>query len=185
MTLEDGRWHLGIGDPNPTGWITVFAYLGAMVLCYACYRRAQPGNHRQFWLLMVVVMALLSLNKQLDLQTWFTEVGRDLAKEHGWYERRKFVQGIFIAWLIVTGLIAQLWLRKWLHSLDSYAQLAGVGLVILGVFVVIRASSFHRFDQMLGFTIADVRFNVIFEISGISVIAWGAWGRLKMKDHPK
>ena len=179
MTLNDGRWHAGIGDPDATGWITVLAYTVAMVFCYACHRKAHQGGHRQFWFAMAIIMALLGVNKQLDLQTWFTQWGRDLALEYGWYQRRRLVQGLFIAWLILAGLLAQSWLRQWLKSLDVYARRAGVGLVLLGAFVVIRATSFHHVDQMLGFTLASIRVNVILELTGIAVIVWAARGRLK------
>ena len=36
------------------------------------------------------------MNKQLDLQTAFTELGRVLAQTEGWYEQRRTVQFWFI-----------------------------------------------------------------------------------------
>ena len=175
---NDGRWHPGIGDPDATGWITVAAYATAMLLCYLCQRKAPPGPARQFWMGMALVMAALGLNKQLDLQTWFTEVGRDLALAYGWYASRRVVQAVFIGVLLVAGLLVRAWLLQRLHVLDACARRAGSGLVVLGVFVLVRATSFHHVDALLGFAIENVRLNAVLELGGIALIAFAAWGRL-------
>lgn len=174
---HDGRWHPGIGDPNATGWITVVAYAGAMLLCYLCQRKSPPGPARQFWMGMTCIMAALGVNKQLDLQTWLTEVGRDLALTYGWYAKRRVVQAFFIGALLVGGLVARSWLLQRLTGLDVYARRAASGLVVLGVFVLVRAASFHHVDALLGFAIENVRLNVVLELGGIAIIAYAAWGR--------
>ena len=176
---QDGRWHPGIGDPNVTGWITVAAYAGAMLLCYLCQRKAEPGPTRQFWWAMVLTMGIFGINKQLDLQTLFTQVGRDLALQHGWYASRRTVQAIFIFALVVAGVVARVGLMKRLQGLDVYARRAASGLVVLGIFVVVRASSFHHVDVLLGFTLENIRLNVVLELDGIAIIAVAAWGRLR------
>jgi len=178
-TSIDGRWEPGIGDPTIIGWVTVAAYGSAMVLCYLSSRKLPPGPHRQFWFYMTVIMALLGLNKQLDLQTWFTQTGRDLALENGWYERRRLVQVIFIAWLVLVGLVTMSWLKNWLRHLDRYARRAAVGLVLLVVFVIIRATSFHHVDRMLGLTLEGLRVNALLELTGIGLIALAALARLR------
>lgn len=177
---HDGRWHAGIGDPTATGWITVGAYACAMVLCYLCQREAQQGPERQFWVGMAVVMAGLGLNKQLDLQTWVTQVGRDLSLAYGWYAQRRLVQALFIGALVVAGLVAWSWLLLRFKGLDVFARRAVSGLVVLGVFVLVRAMSFHHVDVLLGFSIENVRLNVVLELGGIATIAWAAWGRWRV-----
>lgn len=179
-TSHDGRWHAGIGDPNATGWITVAAYASAALLCYLCQRKTPTGPARQFWWAMALTMAALGLNKQLDLQTWFTEVGRDLSLQYGWYARRRTVQAVFIGALLIAGLVARSWLLHRIKALDVYARRAASGLVVLGVFVLVRATSFHHVDALLGFTIENIRLNVVLELSGIAIIVVGAWGRLRL-----
>ncbi len=176
---HDGRWHPGIGDPHATGWITVAAYASAMLLCYLCQRKSPAGPARQFWVCMALTMAALGLNKQLDLQTWVTQVGRDLALAHGWYTQRRLVQAFFIGLLLVSGLVARSWLLQRLKGLDVYARRAASGLVVLGVFVLVRAASFHHVDALLGFAVENVRLNVVLELGGIAIIAYAAWGRLR------
>lgn len=175
---QDGRWHPGIGDPNITGWVTVAAYAFAMVLCYLCHRKTPAGPARQFWGMVALTLGALGINKQLDLQTLFTQVGRDLALQYGWYAHRRVVQAIFIGALLVTGLVARLWLVQRLRGLDVYARRAASGLVVLGIFVLVRATSFHHVDVLLGFTLENIRLNVLLELGGIATIAIAAWGRL-------
>lgn len=181
-TSIDGRWEPGIGDPTVIGWVTVAAYGAAMILCYLSSRKMPAGPHRQFWFYMTVIMALLGINKQLDLQTWFTQTGRDLAMENGWYERRRMVQVIFIAWLALAGILAMSWLKNWLRHLDRYARRAAVGLVLLVVFVIVRATSFHHIDRMLGISLEGLRVNALLELSGIGLIALAALARLRAPE---
>lgn len=173
-TSIDGRWEPGIGDPTIAGWITVAAYGAAMVLCYLCYRKMRPGPERQFWLYLTLVMALLGINKQLDLQTWFTQFGRDMALENGWYARRRIVQVVFIGWLVLLGLVTQKWLFGWLKHLSHYARRAATGLVLLTIFVIVRATSFHHVDRMLGISLEGLRVNVLLELGGIGLIVLAA-----------
>lgn len=178
-TSIDGRWELGIGDPTAIGWATVAAYGTAMALCYLSSRKLPPGPHRQFWFYMMIIMALLGINKQLDLQSWFTQTGRDLALENGWYERRRLVQVIFVAWLVLAGLVTMSWLKSRLRHLDRYARRAAIGLVLLAVFVIVRATSFHHIDRMLGISLEGLRVNALLELSGIGLIAMAALARLR------
>ncbi|HVZ33497.1 MAG TPA: hypothetical protein VG963_13790, partial [Polyangiaceae bacterium] len=110
VTGADGRWHPGIGDPSVLGWLTVVAYFVAAVLAFRALRvhlgrarrggaSAQAGDElllARFWGLVLAAMILLGINKQLDLQTLFTEIGRDLAHAQGWYETRRRYQVAFI-----------------------------------------------------------------------------------------
>lgn len=174
-----GRWELGIGDPTAIGWATVAAYALATWVCYRCKRDAPEALSRRFWLGMALTMALLGINKQLDLQTWFTQTGRDFALEYGWYERRRMVQIFFIVWLALAGLVLHLRLWRWLKALDRYARLAAMGLVLLGFFVVVRAVSFHHIDKLLGFKMENVSMNAFLELGGIGVVVWAAVARLR------
>lgn len=176
-TTSDGRWHPGIGDPNATGWITVAAYAAAVLLCYLCQRQAQPGPHRHFWFGLMLIMAALGINKQLDLQTWLTEIGRDLALQYGWYARRRVVQVLFIVAMVLGGLVVSAWLARRLKDLDAYARRAAYGLVVLGGFVLIRAASFHHVDRLLGFSWNHIAVNAVLELGGIGAIVHSAWMR--------
>lgn len=173
-TATDGRWHPGIGDPTATGWITVAAYALACLLCWWCARRTVPGAERRFWWALAVVLLLLGINKQLDLQTWLTQFARDRALADGWYAHRQVMQVIFIAWLATVGAVLLRWLAARLGNLHRSTRLAAMGLLVLGVFVLMRAASFHHIDVLLSLNFSNVRVNAVLELSGIGVIIYAA-----------
>jgi hypothetical protein len=167
----DGRWMAGIGDPSPMGWITVAAYGAAAALAarnaFAARRSAAPVG---FWLTLTLVMLLLGINKQLDLQTWFGQTGRDIALSQGWYGRRRTVQAMFIV-LLGAGAIAfvaaarRYWVARW----HEYRWVF-LGVVLLAVFIVIRAASFHHIDEFIHFDIGKTTLGRALEIIGVIVI---------------
>lgn len=180
-TVEE-RWQLGIGDPTFMGWVTVFAYWMAALVCWRAARKARQAQEtnafsnrsRIFWLLSALFLVLLGINKQLDLQTWFTLFAKHLAQEQGWYEQRRWFQAIFIALVAVVGTGLMCFMAWLVKGSRDRAKLALIGGVFLGVFVLIRASSFHHVDQMLGFRLAGLKMNWIFELSGIACVALAA-----------
>ncbi len=186
IAANDGRWHPGIGDPTVVGWVTVGAYALATVLCAMCAWR-EPGDRRQrrFWCVLAALMLLLGVNKQLDLQTWFTEIGRDLARADGWYDIRHQVQVSFISLLAVLGLLSQVWLYRSLRDFGSEARLAAIGLAFLAVFVVTRAASFHHADMLLGMKLGGwLKVNALLELGGIGCIAWASLWCIANRGRP-
>ena len=87
-----GHWSPGIGDPTMAGWITVVLYLLAAWICLQAARRSRAVDTRappgawepRLWTVFAVVLVALGIDKQLDLQTAFTESMRGLAREQGW-----------------------------------------------------------------------------------------------------
>jgi hypothetical protein len=126
-----------------------------------------------FWLLVLCATVLLGANKQLDLQSWFTQVGRDVAKAHGWYQERRNVQITLIAILIASGLVGIGIIALMLRRVLRHVAGAVLGLVFLVTFVAVRAASFHHVDRWLGAGV--VRLNWVLELGGIGLIALSAW----------
>ena len=178
MTVEDGTWHFGIGDPTPFGWFTVVAYFGAAFCCWIAMRFSASAPNRDhtalFWLLLAAALVGLGVNKQLDLQTALTEFGRMLARSEGWYERRQRLQIYFIVAVGVSGVIA-LSAFAWLSiPLSLGRSLALAGTVLLVAFVLVRAASFHHLDAILGQSALGLRWNWILELTGIGLVGAGA-----------
>ncbi len=177
----DGRWRIGIGDPSVFGWITVLGYFAAAFLCWrasdAARRRlrgAQKNLSLQrrlvwFWLALVGVLTVLGVNKQLDLQSLFTEIGRDVALSHGWYGRRYVVQLAFVIGLGGAGILGAGLLAYWLRGVMRHVLGPALGVTALFVFVVIRAASFHKVDFAL--MSGSVRLNWVLELGGIAIVA--------------
>lgn len=189
------RWEPGIGDPSIAGWITVAAYCAAAILCLLNFRMAPmlvPGKGvlrlKLFFLLATLGMLALAVNKQLDLQTWLTQTGKDLAKQQGWYESRREVQKQFIyavalasAGSIVLGLVV-------LRGLWRYAAVPLLGLTATLAYVVVRAAAFNHIDHLIGGRFAGLRVNFIFEMIGVTILVAGAAAnlrkaRIKPPDH--
>lgn len=180
-----GHWSPGIGDPSVFGWITVFLYIAT---AWQCSRLAtkhsaqlQPGETTLWWVLALGLLAL-GINKQLDLQTAFTEIGRMVAIHQGWYARHREVQLEFIYGIAaVAGLtaVALAVLARRAHVATIFALL---GSVFLLAFVVIRAASFHHVDLFIKSEFLGMRMNWLMEIGGICIISAGALWRCRVAN---
>ena len=171
-----GRWSPGIGDPTFAGWLTTVAYFVTSVLCLRAYRRRRPigpadgVTAARAWLLLSAALFALGINKQLDLQTMFSELGRGLALSQGWYNQRRVVQLVFVA-LTVTVAALVAWRAARLARSELFElRLALVGVILLVGFILVRASSFHAVDWLLGRSWKSVRLNSLLELSGIGCV---------------
>ncbi|MFX0547482.1 isopropylmalate isomerase [Roseovarius sp. S1116L3] len=167
------RWSPQIGDPSIIGWITVASYFIVSVFSVMVSYR-QFGRHRMFWLFLTVLLFALGVNKQLDLQSALTAVGRCLAQAQGWYAERRTFQLRFIISIIISSFLfgpLLVWLmRRHLRRV----WLALIGILLLLVFVAVRAIGFHHFDQFIGYEIGSIRINWVFEIGGTTMIGFNA-----------
>jgi len=174
------NWTPTIGDPTPIGWFTVFFYFLTSVLAFVtAYKCRCVKIDFRFWILLAVFLLLLGINKQLDVQSLFTEIGRVIARKQGWYNDRRRIQAVFVILFFILSLIsiALLWwiLRKeWRKLLFPIT-----GLLLLISFIVIRAASFHHVDQLLKSGSCGVRMNWILELGGIGWLMISAAYRLK------
>jgi hypothetical protein len=168
-------WRPGIGDPTALGWITVAGYFIAAITCVLARRAAQrnelglPTQHT--WTLLSATLLALGINKQLDLQTLLTDIGRLVARQEGWYSQRRPVQALFIALLIVVCALGIWWCWRRVRHSPIEIKFAIAGLVMLILYAVVRAVSFHHVDAMLGMRWMDMRLSWLIELGGIACIA--------------
>jgi hypothetical protein len=120
-------------------------------------------------------MILLGINKQLDLQSLFTEIGRQIVRAQGWMDHRRIVQFWFIVAFGTTAIAAFLSLVRIRRDLFRRFTLAFTGLFFLLCFIVIRAAGFHHFDEMLGFRLFGAKMNWLLELTGIYAIVLAAF----------
>lgn len=179
--LNEIQWHANIGDPSLMGWFTVGAYFCTAILASKLYLSSSRvfSEHvvqqKQFWLFMAVILFTLGINKQLDLQSLLTAVGRYYAHRDGWYEHRRVIQvgmimGILLLMSVVTG-----WFLFYVKAILKANWLAVLGIGFLLVFVMVRATSFHDMDVLINTTILGMRMNWVLELSGIMCIAYSAF----------
>jgi hypothetical protein len=126
------------------------------------------------------MLLFLGMNKQLDLQSAFTELGRILAADQGWYAVRHRVQRVFILAVGVIAVACAVGLLVLLRRTRHATRLAAFGATLLMAFILIRASSFHHVDLFIRAEWWNVRGNWFAEIGGIAIIIAGAcWGLKK------
>jgi hypothetical protein len=183
-----GYWSPGIGDPTVAGWVTVLLYFAAAVVCFRVGRHddwALPRAERVLYRLLTLALVALGVNKQLDLQTALTELGRMVAAEGDWYDERRAVQKAFIVGVGLTAAMAVAGAMILLRRTPGATHVTFVGALGLVAFVVIRASSFHHVDLLIHSDWYGARVNWLIEMGALLVVISGAWwrGRLLRRRH--
>ena len=177
MSIENNHWVPSIGDPTITGWVTVAVYFIVAVICFKATQTSKHNSEKSIknlWLFLTLFLIALGINKQLDLQTLFTQISRSLAIEQGWYKDRRMIQISFILLIGLTGIVSIAFLLKTYRNSTSAIKIVLTGCVILFVFILIRASSFHHMDAFINLKLAEIKMNGLFEIAGLTIIGFGA-----------
>jgi hypothetical protein len=170
------KWRPEIGDPTFMGWFTVAAYLVAGLLAWRAAKQSATG--KRLWFGVAAVMTFLCLNKQFDLQSLFTDIGREVARHGGWYGERRKVQKLFVlAVLAGSGLFGGWFAWRFRAFLIGH-KLLSFGLLFLLTFIVVRAISFHHVDVFLKHEVGGLRWNWILELTGIFLVAAAAFREL-------
>ncbi len=175
------NWKPGIGDPTFIGWFAVFAYFSTAALCAYVASRLDgrvSASQRKAWWILALVLVVLGINKQLDLQGLLMELGRSFAYRHGIYEKRRVIQMIFLFLLAVVSLAAVFfwfWMNR--HNWREQGYMLA-GSVFLVTFVLVRAASFHHFQDFLAFPLGGVRLHRIIELFAIAWLGASAMKRL-------
>jgi hypothetical protein len=173
-------WQPQIGDPTIAGWFTVFSYFLAAFLAYRVYQyslkliRVSDGKQYLFWLLISLFSFFMGINKQLDLQSLLTAVGKYFAHQQGWYDDRKRVQGFFIIMIFLLGIYLISWGLRFFNGILHHNWLAFTGMIFLILFILVRATSFHHMDKLIGTDFFGLKLNWLMELTGIYCITLNA-----------
>ena len=176
-----GTWSPGIGDPTFGGWLTVLVYFVTAWRCSQAARRisgrmaalSDARRERLFWKILSVLFLLLGINKQLDLQSLVTELGRLMARDEGWYESRRTVQFAFILAVGALGVAAAVAGIYLVRKGTRGAWIAALGAALVTAFVIIRAASFHHFDRFIGSRWLGLKANWLLELGGLAIVIGG------------
>jgi hypothetical protein len=175
-----GHWSPGVGDPTLVGWLTVGFYLLTASMCYRVVRPDHvlrdvlEENEKWLWWMLAIGSLLLAINKQLDLQSALTGIGRMLAVYQGWYETRREMQGWFIAGVGLLALFIIVFATFVAKKAPVSTWLALTGCMFLLVFIFLRAASFHHFDVPINRALGEIWINLIFEVGGLLLMGLGA-----------
>jgi hypothetical protein len=183
--FEKIGWFPGIGDPSLMGWFTVLAYF------YTAYKSRRVGSslasakgrkdrEAALWLGIALLLLFLGINKQLDLQSFFTASLKYHAQQNDWYADRRVLQLAFLGVIAVVAAISAVALT-WLYRKVIKRHIQGIlGVCFLLAFVFVRASSFHDLDSFLGSDFKGLKFNWILELGGIGLILLNARALLRV-----
>jgi hypothetical protein len=173
---------LALGDPTLGGWVVTLSYLVAAWLALSVARRIptvlrESRRERWVWLAVAAFCLFMDINKQADLQTLLTTVGKALAASGGWYEHRRLVQAAFVLVFVAVGVVAAVaaFTFTFRTSRPALAAVLGVGL-LLG-FAVVRAAEFHHVDEVVEEPPLLARYGFLLESAGIGVILFAALSR--------
>lgn len=176
--MNEFAWRPGIGDPTIGGWFTVALYFVAV---WSTWRTAQSlflGREVTIWRSISLMFVALGINKQLDLQSALTEVGRIIALDQGWYGQRQIVQVWFIIGVAAVCILIAGGLLILARRAPLPTWMALVGTTIVLAFVLIRAASFHHIDRFIGDRVLGLKWNWVLEMGGISIVIFASkWRR--------
>ena len=143
------------------------------VLLFRKCRRNSARNEASFWAAVGGVMLLLAIDKQMQAQLWFSQVGRTLIREQGLYDDRRVYQGAFVMIAGATALIAIGALR-----LLAIRRRWPVWPLVATAFLV----SYNQVDQLVNLPLPGARLNLVIELPGVLVISIAALRRLDWRE---
>ena len=166
-------WRFRANDPGTLSWIAVCAYLSTAALCWRAAKNDLQS--REMWARFAIVLAVLGLNKQLDLQTLFINSVRSLTHDPGWYTDRSPVKRLCIH--VLTSV--SFWGTGWMFW-QKRNQWRAVGFVCAGsamliAYISLRASPLPHAGQLPVRSTSGAQLGQsILELTGLLFIALGA-----------
>jgi hypothetical protein len=172
-------------DAGTLPWLAVAGYLVAALLCLRQFGTAASPRERLFWLLAGLVMLVLGINKQLDLQTALTAWGRQMARDGGWYGERRAFQKAFMLGALAAVAVSAAGFAWLVRGLRVPVLVAVAGLCLLGLFVLVRAASFHHIDVAMRTPVLGLKLHTVLELIGIGIVIVGAaWQQRRSAQRP-
>jgi len=180
--IESNQWVIGIGDPTVLGWVTVFIYFAVALFCLKAATSADFNkSEKLFWLFLAFFLIALGVNKQLDLQSLLTQIGRNIAIEQGLYKDRRTIQAGFIILIGLLCTIGTAILLRIYRKANIAIKIAFTGCIVLFAFIFIRASSFHHIDILTNMKLAGIKIENSLELAGLAIIGLGSFQYGKSK----
>jgi hypothetical protein len=172
------NWTPTIGDPTFVGWLTVVLYFLTAWRCAILVKSMYSDNSvsaREFfaWTIITVLFVALGINKQLDLQSAVTELGRVLLYRPDRIAYKQVVQFWFIVGVATIAAIATVVIVALIWKTRVGTWIGSLGTILVISYVLIRATSFHDLDGFIQSRLFSLKWNWIIEISGILIVLLG------------
>jgi hypothetical protein len=171
-------WRPQLDNPTFLGWLVVAVYLLAALACGRAgwIALVTPGRKECFplWSLLAASLLFLGVNKQLNLQTLLIVLGRRTAWTGGWYEHRRQAQFAFAAVFALAAVAAVFLLFSRGKAFFGENRLALCGLIILTVFVLLRAATINHANEWFGLYLHDDKWCWLLEMCGSFLLGLSA-----------
>lgn len=171
--------HSDNGHLTVLGWTTALVYFVGGLFCARAGIVARQGGHRsagkqQPWWLLAAILLFLGINKLLNLQTTLINLGRAAARTEGWYQYRRVAQAVFAALFTLALLVVfAALLKKWRWFVKE-RPLVQTGVLLLLLFVVIRALAINHVEELLQLNLHDDNWGWTLELLATACFAWSA-----------
>lgn len=182
MTSFNGFF--GVGHLSIVGWLTVILYFWAAIRCWIIVRELRWAAEKiekikelRCWRCIRAALFALGVSKQLNLQAALTETGRAIARFQGWYGQRQSAQFAVVAAIAIVSLIIAIVVVMWARNAPVSTWLALAASTMLIGYWVIRAVSFHAFDDLVDARIGGIRLDSFLEIGGIAAVLVASYWR--------
>jgi hypothetical protein len=172
------NWRPRIGDPTLPGWIVTISYGIAATLCFMAARDALKNTSpaiARIWASLTLFLLLLGLNKQLDLQTLFTEFGKGMAHAQGWFDVRRTAQQVFVTGVVTAAMIVFAMSRRQVALFMRRHPRGLVGFLLVCAYVFVRLVSFEHIDTLVGVNLRDLAWLWLLELAGVLTLAGSAF----------
>ena len=147
-----GGYHATVFGSAGSNWLRAFSYAFVAVLCFVGVgreNRESEGSWPPFWLLTGALFAVMAIGRAGDIAELVTNTLRQRAIEGGWYESRRRIQGLVVAALGWTWLVA-VTAACWRIPARRRRYLPMTVIVLtLGAYAAVRAVSLHQIDAIL------------------------------------
>ncbi|HXW13857.1 MAG TPA: hypothetical protein VEN79_05045 [Terriglobia bacterium] len=158
------------------GWTSFALYTIAALLSFraALGSRIQKSGLECIWNWLGTILAALGLNKLLNLQTSCIQLGRQFAVRENLMAYRQVLESFFFLGFTTGIMLMCLWAVLRRPAVTSLflrkLPLAAVGLLLICLYIVIRAACFEHVDKMLGFELERIPFFWLLEAGGLALI---------------
>lgn len=132
-----------------TGFGLAYAMTAILAAVAAARRRAAGSREAWAWLLVAVALVLFAALRLTAIHEDAIASVRELARQQGWYEQRKALQGSLLQVLLASAVLVMLLFTVAIRTLRPAILTAVTGVTLLGMLSAARAMSFHRLDYVL------------------------------------
>ena len=135
-----GRWLSLAGDDTFWSWVITIAYLITFIFSLR-YTRKQSGNRplHTLWMFITLFIAVMGINKQLDIQILIIMVGRFCANHLGLRAYRYHIYFLVFLFLILMMVVILIFLFRVSKTALKQSKTALSGVLVIMFFILLRA----------------------------------------------